>query len=295
MVERRTDWQALGALAFGACVLGLSPILVRLAGTGPAAAGFWRLALAIPILLFLTWRAQGRPAAPSKMALLAGLFFALDLGFWHYGIRYTSVANATVLSNLAPVVVTLFAWVFLGSRPQPLFVVAVAAAVGGAWLMALAKGSPALLDQSLGDAFSVSTAFWYGLYFLCMSQARRTSDTGRLMLWTSLVGAPLLLAAAVVLGEPIAPATGAGWLICLGLGVMHVAGQGSVAWALGRVSAPTASVAMLLQPIIAGALGWLLFAEAISPLQALGAAVTLGGVVLAQWVSRPLLQAPEKP
>ena len=295
MVERHTDWRALGALAFGACVLGLSPILVRLAGTGPAAAGFWRLALAIPLLLMITWRAKGEPAAPSRMALLAGLFFALDLGFWHYGIRYTSVANATVLSNLAPVVVTLIAWLFLGTRPRAIFVVAVAAAVGGAWLMALAKGGPALLDPALGDAFSASTALWYGLYFLCMSQARRTSGASRLMLWTGAVGAPVLLAAALALGERIAPTTGAGWLICLGLGAMHVAGQGSVAWALGRVSAPTASVAMLLQPIIAAGLGWLLFAEAISPLQALGAAITLSGVALAQWASPPPVQGPDKP
>lgn len=290
MTERRRDGWALAALVFGAAVIGVSPILVRLAETGPAAAGFWRLALAAPLLFLLARHGPARRAGPAPIALLAGVFFALDLGFWHYGIRYTSVANATVLSNLAPVVVTLFAWLFLRQRPRALFLAAVGAAVAGAWMMALARGGGALLNQPLGDALSLSTALWYGGYFLCMGQARRSEDAGRLMLWTSLVGAPLLLAAALLLGETILPGSAAGWAACAGLALMHVAGQGSVAWALGRVGAPTASVVMLLQPIVAAALGWMLFAEAVSPLQAAGAALTLAGVVLAQWAQRPAAQ-----
>ena len=47
---------AVIVLLIAASVLGLAPILVRLAETGPAAAGFWRLALAIPLLLLLAWR-----------------------------------------------------------------------------------------------------------------------------------------------------------------------------------------------------------------------------------------------
>ena len=67
---------------------------------------------------------------------------------------------------------------------------------------------------------------------------------------------------------------------------MHVAGQGSIAWAMGRLPTPTASVVVLVQPVVAAGLGYVLFAEALGPLQALGATVTLGGVILAQWASR---------
>jgi drug/metabolite transporter (DMT)-like permease len=106
------------------------------------------------------------------------------------------------------------------------------------------------------------------------------------MFWSSAVGAPLVLMAAAALDERIIPAGPAGWAACLGLGVMHVAGQGSIAWAMGRLPTPTASVVVLVQPVVAAALGWLLFHEAIGPLQAAGAAVALAGVVLAQWASR---------
>ncbi len=279
-------WRPLAALLGGACIIGLSAIFVRLADTGAAAAGFWRLVFAIPLLALMTVRTTGAIERPPKMALLAGLFFALDLGFWHYGIHYTSVTNATVLSNLTPVVVTAFAWIFLKQRPGWLFSLAVAAAVGGAWLMAIEKGGGRLVNQPLGDALSAVTALWYALYFLAMAEGRKTEGASRLMLWVSIVGAPLMLVAALLLGEPILPGSLVGWAACLGLGLMHVTGQGSIAWAMGRLPTSTASVVVLIQPVVAAYLGWLLFAEAIGPLQALGAAVTLGGVVLAQWASR---------
>ncbi|MEJ0065988.1 MAG: EamA family transporter [Caulobacteraceae bacterium] len=93
---------------FGALVIGTTPILVRLAACGPAAAGFWRLAFATPLLALMAGgRGAGEIGGPSRAMVLAGVFFALDLACWHYGIRYTSVANATVLPNLTPVLVTL--------------------------------------------------------------------------------------------------------------------------------------------------------------------------------------------
>jgi drug/metabolite transporter (DMT)-like permease len=283
----RTDWRALGVLLGGACIIGLSPILVRLTEAGSAAAGFWRLTFALPLLAAMTLRNAGALARPSKMALWAGVFFALDLGFWHYGIRYTSVTNATVLSNLTPVVVTTFAWIFLRQRPAPLFVLAVVFGIAGASLMALQKGGGGLVNPPLGDALSLCTALWYALYFLTMAQGRKTETTSRLMFWVSVVGAPLLLLAALVLREPVFPASALGWSALVGLGLMHVAGQGSIAWAMGRLPTSTASVVVLVQPIVAACLGWILFAEAIGPLQGLGAGVTLAGVVLAQWASRP--------
>ena len=240
-------WQALAVLVLGACIIGLAAILVRLSDAGPAATGFWRLVFATPLLALMTSRTGGFGGAPSKWALLAGLFFALDLGFWHYGIRYTSVANATVLTNLTPVVVTAFAWIFLRQRPRALFLVAVAAAVGGASMMAIEKTGGTPLNQPLGDALSLITAFWYALYFLSITEGRKQEGASRLMFWAGLAGAPLLLAAAALLGEQLVPLTPGGWAACV---------------------------------------GDVLFAEALGPLQALGATVTLGGVILAQWASR---------
>ena len=279
-------WHAIAVLLVGACIIGLSPILVRLTEAGSAAAGFWRFFFAMPLLALVSVRATGGLGKPSRLAAWAGVFFALDLGFWHYGIHYTSVTNATVLSNLTPVAVVVFSWLFLKQRPKALFLVAVAASVGGAWLMAFEKGGGGLKNQPLGDLLSLFTALWYSLYFLTMGEARKTESTSRLMFWVSVVGSPLILVAALLLGERLFPTSPGGWAALVGLGLMHVTGQGSIAWAMGRLPTSTASVVVLIQPIVAAWLGWALFAEPIGPLQGLGAAITLGGVVLAQWASR---------
>ncbi|WP_426050596.1 DMT family transporter [Brevundimonas sp. SL161] len=270
-----------------ASILGLAPILVRLTETGPAAAGFWRLLFALPLLLILV----GRPGAegvgrPSKWMLLAGLFFALDLSFWHYGIVMTSVANATVLCNLTPVVVTLVGWFLFKERPARLFILALALAMGGAFAMAAGAAPGQGTNPVLGDIFSLSVALWYSAYFLAVKQARTTAGALRVTLWVTLAGIPVMAGTALLLGEDMIPATAAGWAACAGMGVMHVAGQGGVAWALGKLPASITAVTILIQPIVAAALGWMIFGETLAPVQALGGALVLAAIVLAQWSTR---------
>lgn len=277
---------ALPVLVVSACVLGLAPILVRLTETGPAAAGFWRFVFALPLLLILTARpgAEGM-GRPSKWMGLAALFFVLDLSFWHYGIVMTSVANATVLTNLTPVVVTLVGWMAFRDRPRALFLLALAIALAGAFAMSAGADGGQGSNPRLGDVFATVTALWYAGYFLVVKQARRESSAGRIMLWSTGLGAPLLLVVSLALGESVWPASASGWMACAALGVMHVVGQGGVAWSLGRLPAALTSVTVLLQPVVAALLGWMLFAETMTPAQLLGGAGVMAGVVLAQWAS----------
>jgi drug/metabolite transporter (DMT)-like permease len=275
--------RAVTMLVTGACVIGLAPIFVRLSAAGPAATGFWRLLFALPLLAVPSLRQPAGLSGTSRFAVFAGAAFALDLACWHYGIANTSVSKATVLANLTPILVTVAMWLFFHQRPAPLFLVAVTLSVAGGAVMALSKGAGVTGPRPLlGDTLSAVTSLWYALYFLAMSAARRRQGTTQVMFWSSLTGLPLLLAIAWGLGERIVPATFAGWAACIGLGVVHVGGQGSIAWALGRLPPSTASVTVLVQPVVTTALGWLLFGELLSPWQAAGAALALTGVVLAQ-------------
>lgn len=282
----------LAVLTAAACVLGLAPIMVRLTETGPAAAGFWRLTLALPLLLALNlrWGGEGehKGLAPNRWMLLAGMFFALDLGFWHYGITLTSVANATVLCNLTPVVVTIFAWVAFRERPGGWFLIALAAALAGAFAMAVGADQSQGRNPILGDLLSLSVSFWYAGYFLGVKMARRTASALRVMLWSTAAGAPLMLGASLAMGEDILPASSTGWMFCLLFALVHVVGQGGVTWALGRLPAGLTALTILVQPLVAALFGWWLFQETLTVVQALGGAVVLVAVALAQWAnSRP--------
>lgn len=288
MTEDKNRWIALGALVLGAGVTALAPIFVRLTETGPAAAAFWRLLFAMPILAVLAARAEGAVGRPSRFGLAAGVTFALDLAFWHYGIHYTSVGLATVLSNLTPVVVTAVAWIFLKQPPQRLFLLALAIAILGVAMMAGQREGAPGINPPLGNLISTATSVWYALYMLAIAAGRRRESTSVLMFWSSLIGLPLVLVCALVLGEQITPAGAAGWFACAGLGLVHVAGQGSIAWAMGRLPAATASLVVLVQPVLVAILGLVIFHEALTLWQIAGSAVALAGVVLTQRTSQPV-------
>ncbi len=292
MYAPASERRALLVLLAGACLIGTGPVMVRLAHAGPSAVGFWRVSLALPLLWFLARRGRGdgrgTVGRPSRAALAAGVFFALDLAFWHYAIHDTSVANSTVLSNLTPVIVTAVGWIVFRERPRMLFLLGLAAAMGGAVAMALAREGAAApgADPPLGDLLATLTAVWYSGYFLCVREARGRMGAWAVMFWASLISGPCLLAAALMLREPILPAVAWGWAPLVGLALMHVGGQGAIAWALGRLPATLTAVVVLVQPVVAALLGWLVFGEAVTPMQALGGAVALGGVAFAQAAAR---------
>jgi drug/metabolite transporter (DMT)-like permease len=285
-MDSRSRASALTALIFGAVAIGFAPIFVRLTETGPVAAGFWRLALALPMLAPFAFRGGGGRKADGAI-LLAGLFFACDLAFWHYSIVLTSVANATVLANLTPIVVTIAGWWMFRERPARAFLIGLAMGLAGALVIALAhrSGAPVGRNPPLGDLFAFGTTLWYAGYFLAVRRARGVHGAAAIMFWSSLVGVAILGVVMLVLGEDIIPASLGGWGACLGLALVHVCGQGSIAWALGRLPAATASVVVLIQPVVAAAVAWLLFSEAITPMQGAGAALALAGVAIAQWAA----------
>src|SRR6202165_3481013 len=125
----------LVSLLRGATCIALSPIFVRVSEAGPTATAFWRVALAVPPLwLLYALRREAAPRTyPAKWPrlLAAGVAFAGDLGFWHTSIKLTSVANSTLLANLASIFVTLAAWLFLRQAPSRLFLAGLAAALAG--------------------------------------------------------------------------------------------------------------------------------------------------------------------
>ncbi|MEQ8370457.1 MAG: DMT family transporter [Alphaproteobacteria bacterium] len=296
----RRERLALAALACGALAIAFAPIFVRLSEIGPLGTAFWRPLLAMPMLWL--WLAATpvetpahRPMTRRDLALfaLAGLCFAGDLGFWHFSIALTSVANATLLPNTAPIFVTLVAWLIFRERVTRLFLAGMAVAFAG---MAVLMGDSISVSAStlVGDGLSIVTAFFYGCYFLVVERLRRQHGPGRIIFWSSLFTALIMLPALLVAGEPLLATTLSGWLVLLGLAaVSHAGGQGLIAYALAHLPATFVSVGLLLQPVAAAILAWLLLAEALGPLQAIGGVIVLGGVFIARkGRRRPVMATP---
>jgi len=268
----------------GALIIALAPILVRLSELGPQATAFWRLALGA-LTLFILTPLRREPPPPRRLwplMLLAGACFAFDLACWHAAIRLTTVANATLLANLTPVVVGLGAWVVLGERPGRIWSIAAAAGMAGAALLGFSRTAGGA-GAALGDMLALATTFWYAGYLLLIRSVRQGADVWWVMLVSSSAGALAALAVALVAREPLLPGGLREWAILAALGcIVHVCGQGAIAFGLGRLPAAVTSVLILVQPVASAALGWVLFREAVAPLGLVGAALVLAGAWGAQ-------------
>lgn len=291
----RAERIALAALLAGACAIAFAPIFVRLSELGPSATAFWRVAFAVPALFLWLGLEQHRlgPAARRPATArdwwllgLAGFCFAGDLAFWHWSIRLTSVANSTLLANFAPIFVTPAAWLLFGERIRPAFLAGMALAILGAGLL-MSQSLTLSADHILGDALGIVTAAFYAAYMLAVSRLRATFSTATIMAWSAIATAILLWPVALASGESLVATTAYGWAVLLGLALLsHSGGQSLIAYAFAHLPASFSSVALLLQPAVAALLAWLLFAEPLGPLQALGGAVILGGIVLARRASQ---------
>lgn len=283
----RPDALALLGLLAGAVIIAGSPIFVRLSEAGPTATAFWRVALAAPVwwVIDAAFRRDGsdRSTRTAPLLWLAAGAFAGDLALWHASIRLTSVANSTLLSNLATIFVTLGAWIFWRQRPRPLFLGGLAAALVGVAL--LVRSSLSFSATALrGDVVAVVTAVFYAAYLMAVKGLRgRGLDTPRLMSVTSTLAALLLLPITLATGEALTPSSPRGWLVLAGLAASsQVVGQGLIAWALAHLPAAFSSVTLLVQPVAAAVFAWAFLQEPLTATQAIAGVIVLGGIYLAR-------------
>ncbi|MDJ0948998.1 MAG: DMT family transporter [Alphaproteobacteria bacterium] len=286
---RASRW-GLFALVSGAVAIGFSGIWVRLSELGPTATSFHRLALALPVLwLWSAWMGtrtepHRKPARAADYIWLvaAGLFFAADMMAWAWAVTLTTVANATLFANFAPIVVTLAAWLLFGERVTLVFVLGLGLALAGATVL-LGVSFGAGTVQVSGDALGLLAALFYGAYLLTVSRLRARFSTATIMLFTAGAGAAALLPAAMFMDEGLFATTLFGWLVLIVFAwTGQVAGHGLIAWSLAHLPASFGSVALLMQPVTAAVVAWLILGEALGPMQIAGGVVVLAGIALAR-------------
>ena len=291
--ERTQANIALLSLFGGALGIAFAPIFVRLSSVGPSATAFWRLTLALPALwlwAFLekpagrrVWRLSSR--AIGVQLALAGLLFSGDLAVWHWSIHLTSVANATLLANFAPIFVVLGGWLALGYTVGVTFLLGMAAALFGTALMVGTSFSMSVYHL-WGDALGLITAMFYAGYLLTVKRLRDELSTGTIMAWSGTVMSCTLFGIALLSQEQIVPSSREGWRPLIGLALIsQVGGQSLIAYALAHLPAAFSSVGLLLQPVMATIFAWWILGETIGYVQALGGGFVLLGIVIARRVS----------
>ena len=280
---------AFPALLIGSSALALGPWLVRLAGVGPVAAGFWRLFLALPFL-FVIARLAGQPVHwPGRLLgmiiAFAGLFFAADLAAWHVGIHMTKLGNATLFGNVASFAFAAWGLWLVRSWPSPVQAASlILAAVGAALLMS--SSAELSLRNLHGDMLALFAGLLYAGYLISVERAREKLAPLPLLFLASAFGAAMLLPFSLALGETVVPAD---WTFIVVLAISsQVIGQGLLVYAIGALPPLVVGLALLTQPAISALIGWLAYGETLQPLDWVGAAAIAAALVLVRLPQRGL-------
>jgi drug/metabolite transporter (DMT)-like permease len=306
MDRRRALGIALAAAS--ACGYGSGPLFAKSvygAGLDWLALLYWRFLLAG--LLVWAWailvpaNRAGLRALPRRrvVALLGlGAFFVGNAGTYYAALQYISASLASLIVYIYPALVAVLSIRFghglHGRRPwAALGIVSVG--------VALTLGGIETHAEPIGLALIVASPCIYSVYIILAARlagerrgetaASRTGGVGAET--RPAVAAALMLSAtftvvaglAIAAGEPVLPGEvpPEAWFGLVGIAVFSTALAISAFYAsTARIGAAQTALVSTVEPVWTITLAMLLFGERLGPVQLVGGALVIGGVILAQ-------------
>jgi drug/metabolite transporter (DMT)-like permease len=269
----------------GVAIISFSAIIVRAAHVPPGTAAALRCAYALPVLVPLALMSPRPPRRALVLSFAGGLILGVNLVFWHHAIERIGAGFATVLAN-THVLFVLVGVLAMGGAIARRSLLAVPLPLVGIVLIG-GVGSSTRLD-GLGVVLALAAAGAYGVFQLIFDRALRITGGGPWPLCAITAGAALSgFACAVVSGEDLVPPLpGQAWMVLLALGP-QAAGWLLIGHGVTRLRAFAVSLMLTVQPVLTAIWGVLLFDESMRPLQVVGVALVLGGVLIARPARRP--------
>lgn len=259
---------------FGSAVRALPAALILLALTRTRPRGSW------------WWRSA------VLGTLTVGAFFVL---IYVASQRLPSGVAATLMA-LSPAALMLLAWPMLGDRPGRRPLLGAVAGVVGVALLVLDGGGGVDL---VGVAASFAAMLMSSVGFVLGKRWQPPVPPRTFAAWQLAAGSVLLVPVALVVEGVAPPPIDGGALLGYAFATIVAAAIANVCWfhGLERLPAGTVGLIGLLNPIAGAAIGILVVGESFGVLQAVGAALVLGGIafgVVARGAAPPPAPPPDR-
>jgi DME family drug/metabolite transporter len=212
-------------------------------------------------------------------SLVTGTFFSLA---WYWCVDLTSVATAVILLYLYPSIVTVTSIFVLGEKLTPQKALALPLTFIGCVLVAAAQeADKGFSFDIVGIGLGIYAAIGGAAYYLWGKKFLEKYSSNTVILYMTVLSIPGL----IILGNPIELArtslSATAWLYIFALGFL----PGTVGFvvsmlALKHIEASKASIVASIEPVAAVFIAFVVLAQAINALQALGVALVFCGVVL---------------
>jgi drug/metabolite transporter (DMT)-like permease len=241
-----------------------------------AAALFWALVLASGAAGDV--RALGRRDAGASLALGA-CGYAAQAGCYFAALERIDASLLSLLLYTFPAIVAVAAFALGRDRLDPRRLAALALASGGLALVVAGAGAGTL--EPVGAALGLAAAVLY----ILVSDGMVARVPPRVLAALVCTGAAAVLTLASALLGQLRPdeltAAGWGWIACLAV-VSTVVSINLFFAGLARVGPTTASILATVEPVVTVGLAFLVFGEALGPVQLAGGALVLCAALVLQ-------------
>ena len=274
-------------LALGATLIGFAPIFVKWSDLSPAAITFWRMLLALPLLTCFNYVINEKIffRVKSKKTIfytaLASLAFTTDLTLWHYSMNITSVANATIIVNSAPIFVALLAFIIYKELPAKGFGKSFLITYVGIIGLIIFSNNYAN-GKIFGDLLCMIAAIFYAVYLLIISKLNKETSLN-IIFYTTFFCCLFSLMPIMINSKSFIPISNFEWInMFLMAFLCQFGGQFLITFGIGKISASNGSIGLLMQPLTATLLAALIFSEILNLMQIVFVFITLAGIYLAR-------------
>ncbi|HEX9132518.1 MAG TPA: EamA family transporter [Ktedonobacteraceae bacterium] len=285
--SRRGLWLIVGAATLWGTTGVATRAIYDLSSTNALSVAFSRLAIAALVLLLLCWRLLGRRAWRVKgrdalLMLCMGSMQATSQYCYFAAIPECGITIATLIAIcVAPVIVVLFATLFLRERiTRKILLALVCALVGTALLTGTPSGKEAFRSLLVGVFLSLISATAYAIVIL-IGRTLSSRYHSLQINATSFCSGSLILLGCSMATRLVLTYPAESWLLLLYMGCIPTA-LAYVLFQVGMRSTPAmlTSILTFCEPLTAAILAWLLFGERLSLLGILGALLLLGTIGL---------------
>ena len=265
-------YTAASAVCFAAMALAAKLAAARLSGSEVA---FLRFALMLGPLLVPAIARQALAFQRLDLLVDRGVFGGVAVLLYFLAIAHLPVGLATLLNYSSPVFSVLFAALLLRERLDArLLLPLVAALAGMALAVGIGSGTGFRLDR--WEAAGLASSVLSGAAVTAIRAARRTESSWSIYGSFTLCG---LLATAPFALAGFRPPTPREWLLLVAVGVTSIGAQFLMTYAYRWVTNLQAGIMAQLTVVLSLWLGALVLGDRLLPLQIVGCALTLAGVV----------------
>lgn len=269
-------------LLLGILCIAWSAIFVKMAEVSGLSSAFYRMLIgSLGVIPIWFWRRKPVNDIHSvRIAILCGVFFALDIALWNTSIMLSKASIATILGNLAPVWVGLGAFFLMKEKPRLIFWTGTGIALfGTAMIVGLSNVSE--INFTKGQFLAIIASMFYGAYLLAVRKGRSNLDTISFTAISMITSTIVVFLICLIKGTDLRIETARSWFSLAGLGLIsQLGGWLTINYALGYIKPTIASVSLLGQSVFTAIFAIPVLGEYMTFTEIAGGAVVLSGIYL---------------